>query len=421
MILVPFLENKTVGVFGLGKAGNAALDSLIASGANVVAWDDKSTCAHSLPIEEWSWGKLEYLVLSPGIPFTHPKPHRVVELAQQHNVPIICDIELLYLTTYNLQPTTRFVGITGTNGKSTTTALIGHILKSAGVPCQVGGNIGISALALSPLPEGGVYVIETSSYQLDLLDKTRFDVALLLNITPDHLDRHGDMEGYIKAKKRIFRNSPAHAIIGTDEPITLSIAGSMKCTPISQNDNLPLGELPFLKGTHNRQNIAAAFAACKALELSEKSIIAGIESFRGLAHRMERVVEKNGVVFINDSKATNAEAAEKALLSYDSPIFWIAGGKAKEGGIETLKPLFSKITHSYLIGDAAEAFAKTLTAHNVAFTQCGTLEKAVQQAYTAAQEMTKATVLLSPACASFDQFKDFEQRGEIFRQLVEAL
>lgn len=421
MILLPFLKSKTVGVFGLGKAGAAAVDSLVASGAIVVAWDDKSRCAQSLPIEEWPWEKLAYLVLSPGIPFTHPEPHAVVKLAQQHNVPIVCDIELLFLATCHSSLTTRFIGITGTNGKSTTTALIGHILKHAGVPCQVGGNIGISALALSSLPEGGVYVIETSSYQLDLLDKTRFDVALLLNITPDHLDRHGDMEGYITAKKRIFRNNTAHAIVGIDEPHTRAIASSMKCTPISQNDILPLGDLPFLPGAHNRQNIAAAFAACKALGLPEKLIIAGIESFTGLAHRMERVAEKNSVVFINDSKATNAEAAEKALLSFNAPIFWIAGGKAKEGGIEALKPLFSKITHAYLIGDAAEAFAKTLAANNVTFTQCGSLDKAVAEAYQAAQKTESATVLLSPACASFDQFKDFEQRGEAFRTFVEKL
>jgi UDP-N-acetylmuramoylalanine--D-glutamate ligase len=285
----------------------------------------------------------------------------------------------------------------------------------------MGGNIGISALDLEPLPEGGVYVIETSSYQLDLLDKTRFDVAVLLNITPDHLDRHGNMEGYIKAKKRIFRNNPAHAIVGIDEPHTRSIASSMKCLPISQNDILPLPELPFLPGAHNRQNIAAAFAACKALGLPDKAIIAGIESFKGLAHRMERVAKKNGIVFINDSKATNAEAAEKALLSFGAPIFWIAGGKAKDGGIEMLKPLFSKIIHTYLIGDAAEAFAKTLTANNAPFTHCGTLDKALAEAYKAAQNTNHATVLLSPACASFDQFKSFEQRGDMFRELVEKL
>jgi UDP-N-acetylmuramoylalanine--D-glutamate ligase len=291
----------------------------------------------------------------------------------------------------------------------------------------VGGNIGISALALSPLPKGGIYVIETSSYQLDLLDKTRFDVAVLLNITPDHLDRHGDMEGYAKAKKRIFRNQTSKdvAVIGVDNSVTKSIAESKPTpamiVPISAFDEFGLGDLPYLPGLHNKENIAAAFVACKALGIADKTIIAGIESFKGLAHRMERVAEKNGVVFINDSKATNAEAAEKALLSYGSPIFWIAGGKAKEGGIEMLKPLFSKITHTYLIGDAAEDFAKTLTANNAPFTQCGTLDKAVAEAYQAAQKTKGATVLLSPACASFDQFKSFEHRGDLFRQLVEAL
>ena len=425
MIPLPFLKGKTVGVFGLGKAGTGAVKALAASGAEIVAWDDNSRCEYSLEIEQWPWQKLAYLVLSPGIPFTHPKPHKVVTMAQQHNVPIICDIELLYLA----QPQARFVGITGTNGKSTTTALIGHIIQQAGIACEVGGNIGISALELSPLGADGIYVIETSSYQLDLLNKTRFNVAILLNVTPDHLDRHGDMSGYINAKKRIFKNQKMEdvAVIGVDNPHTKTIAESKpsaaKIIPITFNnvDELGLGALPYLPGAHNKENIAAAFAACSALNIPREKIIAGITSFKGLAHRMERVAEKNGVLFVNDSKATNAEAAEKALLSYEKPILWIAGGKAKEGGIEALQPLFSKIEHAFLIGDAAEKFAKTLTANNVAYTHCGTLDKAVKQAYEKARTLTKATVLLSPACASFDQFKNFEERGEIFGALVKGL
>jgi UDP-N-acetylmuramoylalanine--D-glutamate ligase len=426
MIPLPFLKDKTVGVFGLGKAGTSAIKALAASGANIVAWDDKSTCDYSLEIEKWPWQILSYLVLSPGIPFTHPVPHKVVTLAQKHNVPIICDIELLYLS----QSHVRFVGITGTNGKSTTTALIGHIIREANIACQVGGNIGISALELSPLGADGIYVIETSSYQLDLLDKTRFNVAILLNVTPDHLDRHGDMDGYIKAKNRIFRNQTSKdvAVIGVDNPHTKKIAASnvtsARMIPISafgKVDELGLGALPYLPGAHNKENIAAAYAACSALHIPHEKIITGIQSFKGLAHRMERVAEKNGVLFINDSKATNAEATEKALLSYDKPILWIAGGKAKEGGIEALKPLFPRIECAYLIGDAQDLFAETLDQNHVPFVRCGTLDKAVKQAYEKARTLSKATVLLSPACASFDQFKNFEERGEIFSNLVKAL
>ena len=426
MIPLPFLKDKEVGVFGLGKAGSGTVKALEASGAKIVVWDDNVSSPHSLEMEQWPWKELSYLILSPGIPFTHPKPHKVVILAQQNNVPIICDIELLYLS----KPQARFVGITGTNGKSTTTALIGHIIRAAGIPCEVGGNIGISALELSPLNKDGIYVIETSSYQLDLLDKTRFNVAILLNITPDHLDRHGDMEGYMKAKKRIFRNQKAEdfAIIGIDNTITKTIAepkpSASQVISISASgkvDELGLGKLPYLPGMHNKENIAAAYAACSALGIDHAKIIAAIQSFKGLAHRMERVAEKNGTLFINDSKATNAEAAEKALLSYEKPILWIAGGKAKEGGIEALKPLFQKIEHAFLIGDATELFARTLEQNNVSYSRCGTLDKAVKEAHAKARTLKKATILLSPACASFDQFKNFEERGEIFSKLVGAL
>lgn len=417
MIPLPFLKGVPVGVFGLGKAGLGALGALKASGAEIFAWDDTPHPARTTPYTEWPWETLRYLVLSPGVPFTHPTPHKVVKLAQQHRVPIVCDIELLTLS----QPKARFVGITGTNGKSTTTALTHHILKQAGLPVQVGGNIGISALELEPLPEGGVYVIETSSYQLDLLQETRFDVAVLLNITPDHIDRHGDMAGYIAAKKRIFRHDPPHKIIGIDEPISAALAKEFKATPISSNDTLPVSELPYLPGAHNRQNVAAATAICHALGLADAAIAKGIASFTGLAHRMQRVGEKSGVTFINDSKATNAEAAEKALLSFGAPLLWIAGGKPKEGGITALAPHFHRITHAFLIGEAEAQFAETLQQHTLPFTRCGTLEKAVQEAYAMGRNMVGATVLLSPACASFDQFKSFEHRGEQFAQYVSEL
>lgn len=427
MIALPSLKGKTVAVFGLGRAGTGAINALIQSGANVVAWDDNEAAAKAIPqgkhYNEWPWEKLACLVLSPGVPFTHPKPHPVVELAHTHKVEVVCDIELLA----RAEKEATFIGITGTNGKSTTTALIGHICKQAGLATEVGGNIGISALQLKPLGKGGVYVIETSSYQLDLLHQAHFNAAILLNITPDHLDRHGDMAGYTKAKMRLFQNQTKDdaAIIGVDEPNTKKIAdgfkGSAKLVKISLQDAPETGALKFLPGAHNKQNIAAAYAACKHIGIAEDKIIAGIKSFPGLAHRIEWVVEKNGVTFVNDSKATNAEAAEKAILSFDKPLLWIAGGKQKEGGIEALEPYFNRITHAFLIGAAEEEFANTLTQAEVPFTRCGTLQKAVDAAYAMGKDLKKATVLLSPACASFDQFKSFEDRGEQFSRQAKEL
>lgn len=427
MIALPSLKGKTVAVFGLGRAGTGAINALKASDANVLAWDDNEAAAKAIPegkhYNEWPWEKLACLVLSPGVPFTHPKPHAVVELAKKHGVEVVCDIELLA----RAEKEATFIGITGTNGKSTTTALIGHICEAAGKKTQVGGNIGISALQLEPLGKGGVYVIECSSYQLDLLHQAHFNAAILLNITPDHLDRHGDIAGYTKAKMRIFQNQANSdaAIIGVDEPNTKKIAdgfkGAAKLVKISLQDAPEVGALKFLPGSHNKQNIAAAYTACKHIGIAHEQIIAGIKSFPGLAHRIEWVAEKNGVAFVNDSKATNAEAAEKAILSFDKPLLWIAGGKSKEGGIEALAPYFERITHAFLIGDAANEFAKTLKANDVAFTQCGTLEKAVKESYAMGKGMKKATVLLSPACASWDQFKSFEDRGEQFGKFVKEL
>lgn len=423
MVPLPFLKAKHVGIFGLGRAGTGALKALLASHAEIYAWDDGTSNDPAEHYEKWPWEKLELLVLSPGVPFTHPAPHPVVQLAEKHNVPVLCDIELLW----RAEPEARFIGITGTNGKSTTTALIGHIVKQAGLPCEVGGNIGISALELKPLGAKGVYVIECSSYQLDLLEQARFNAAILLNITPDHLDRHGDMAGYTKAKMRIFRNQQKDdaAIIGVDEANTKKIAdafkGPAKLVKISEKDDFGLPQLKHLPGAHNRQNIAAAYAACAHIGIAHDKIIAGIKSFGGLSHRMEWVAEKNGIAFINDSKATNAEAAEKAITSYEKPLLWIAGGKPKEGGIEALAPYFKRITHAYLIGAAEEAFAETLKANNVPFTRCGELKKAVAEAYENGKVLGKATVLLSPACASWDQFKSFEDRGDQFKAMVASL
>ncbi|MEK6747016.1 MAG: UDP-N-acetylmuramoyl-L-alanine--D-glutamate ligase [Pseudomonadota bacterium] len=469
MITVTEYKNQKVGVFGLGKAGEAAVCSLLAGGAEVYAWDDCLSSPSPLPnpppqggrelskipSSAWDWENLKALVLSPGVPLTHPAPHPVVALAHKYNVPVIGEVELLFRT----QPDATYIGITGTNGKSTTTTLIGHILKEAGVICEIGGNLGTPALALAPLGKGGVYVVEMSSYQLDLLKSVRFNVAVLLNITPDHIDRHGDMAGYIAAKKHIFDRQTAGDVavvdigirqeaLGIREARIIKISADKeiaegvyakdgvlhdKTSPMPNAQSLmPLTAIASLTGKHNWQNAAAAYAACRAVGVAPEKIYAAMQSFAGLRHRMQLVVTIKGVRFVNDSKATNADATSNALAAYDN-IYWIAGGKAKDGGISGLGQYFSKITHAFLIGEAAEEFAKTLEG-KVAYTQCGTLEVAVARAAEVADKDSgfgirdsgskkdySGVVLLSPACASFDQFKSFEHRGDVFCELVEKI
>jgi len=458
MITLTEFKGKKVAVFGLGKTGNGAVRALSAGGAEVFAWDDNESTRNQAAkekyqnvrleeAEKWPWGKIKILVLSPGVPLYFPEAHRVVSLARGAGAEILCDIELLY----HANPEAKFVGITGTNGKSTTTALIHHIITSAGIQAEVGGNIGISALDLNGLPPNGIYVIEVSSYQLDLLHKTRFNVAALLNITPDHIDRHGNMRGYINSKKRIFHNQRADdsAVIGIDDDNCRKIFEDLqekngaKIIPISnktetkggvfargdfiyddmagKSGKLEIGPLPNLIGEHNLQNVAAAFAVCRSLGIGAEKIINAVKSFPGLDHRMQTVAEIKRVKFINDSKATNAEAAEKAILCFEN-IFWIAGGLPKEGGIKPLARLFPRIKHAFLIGAAQEEFAKILQG-KVKFTKCGDLQTAVEFAAKGAFIDTEKNpvVLLSPACASFDQFKNFEERGKKFVELVSKL
>lgn len=446
MITVTEYKNQKVGVFGLGKAGDAAVAALVAGGAEVYAWDDRQDSGAGIPdsrikkdYRQWDWPNIKALVLSPGVSLTHPKPHPVVELAHQHNIPVIGEVELLF----RAQPQATYIGITGTNGKSTTTTLVGHILKESGVVCEVGGNLGTPALALAPLGKGGVYVLEMSSYQLDLMKTMRFNVAVLLNITPDHIDRHGDMAGYISAKKHIFerqtKDDVAVVDVGIrDEGLGIREAKIIKISAdkeISEgvyakdgvlydialphpSSRMPITHVASLTGRHNWQNAAAAYATCRAVGVSPEKIYAAMQSFAGLRHRMQLVATINGVRFINDSKATNADATSNALAAYDN-IYWIAGGKPKEGGISSLSEYFPKITHAFLIGDAAEEFAKTLEG-KVSYTQCGTLEVAVAKAADMAFRKS-GVVLLSPACASFDQFKSFEHRGDVFCELVEKI
>ncbi len=453
MIVPFFMAGYQVAVLGLGKSGIATAKALLAAGATVLAWDDKpearaAAAAAGVPIHDLmqaDWDEIVSLIQSPGIPHTHPAPHPVSVKARAAGVEIVGDIELLVRT----QREASFVGITGTNGKSTTTALIGHILELSGRDIAVGGNLGTPVLTLPPLKRDGLYVLEMSSYQLELTPSVVFDAAVLLNITPDHLDRHGGMDGYIAAKRRIFQRqaAPRAAIVGIDDAITRGIADALSAedngprvirisavTPapggvyaadgmlIDDLDGralpvLSLADVPALPGRHNAQNIAAAYAACRAVGVDPVVAAACIRSFPGLAHRQEKVGDIGGVTFINDSKATNAEATERALVCYHG-IHWIVGGKAKEGGIEALRPFFDRVRHAYLIGEAADAFAATIGTA-IPVSQCGDLATATAAA--AANAKPGEVVLLSPACASFDQFTSFEHRGDTFRALVADL
>ncbi len=452
MIKLTSFLHKTVGVFGLGKAGSASVTALLDGGATVYACDDKpvtfDNTARIIPYQDWPWKTLSALVIAPGVPLTHPAPHAVVLLAQQHNVLVLGDIELLY----RAQPEATYLGITGTNGKSTTTTLIGHIFHAAGKRAEVGGNLGTAALLLAPLSVGETYILETSSYQLDLLQTARFNIAILLNVTPDHLDRHGDMEGYIAAKKHIFDRQQASdfAIVAVDDDYSLAVSderlemGTAKVIPISTikalsdgvyvkdgllYDNvfphplpsISLTDIASLTGRHNWQNAAVAYAAARAAGIEPEVVYAALKSFAGLRHRLQLVDTIKGVRFINDSKATNADAVSHALAPYKN-IYWIAGGKAKSGGIESLTHVFPHVKRAYLIGEAEEIFAQTLDG-KLEYQRCGTLQKAINQAAADAfsEGLHDAVVLLSPACASFDQFTSFEHRGDVFCALVEGL
>ena len=456
MIEVATFQGEKVAVMGLARSGLAAAQALQQGGAEVMAWDDAAAkrdaaAAAGVPIVDLGTADftgVTVLVLSPGIPHTYPKPNPVAARARAAGARIIGDIELLARS----RPQARYVGITGTNGKSTTTALIGHIVAQAGRPVATGGNLGTPALSLASLGSDGIYVLEMSSYQLELTESLTFDVAALLNITPDHLDRHGGMDGYVAAKRRIFerQKNPQAAIVGIDDELSramanaLARAGAQRVVPISAETRarggvyaeggwlvddiegrarrvLELRRAARLLGTHNWQNAAAAYAATRALGIDAATIVAGIVSFAGLAHRQELVATIDGVAYVNDSKATNADATAKALACYDA-IYWIAGGVPKEGGITSLTPLFPRIRHAFLIGKATEEFAATLEGQ-VPLSRCGELGRALAAARETALAQRKpgAVVLLSPACASFDQFANFEERGDTFRRLVQAL
>ncbi len=457
MIRIPDIDGTPIAVLGLGISGLAAAKALTGSGAELLAWDDDKARREAAErdgvrltdLRAGDWEKVRTLVLSPGIPHRFPAPHRVAEAAMEAGCEIVSDIELLG----RAQRRARYIGITGTNGKSTTTALVGHILHAAGRMIEVGGNLGPPVLGFEPLGADGTYVLEMSSYQLERTKAITFDVAVLLNVSPDHLDRHGGLEGYIAAKRRIFagQDSSCTAIVGVDDERgrriydELAGEGAQRLVPISSagpvrggiyvvdgilyddidGGNTIAGDLrdiATLPGAHNWQNAAAAYAASVAGGVSSAGAAASLAGFRGLPHRQEIVAVIDGTGYVNDSKATNADAASKALGCYKR-IHWIAGGQAKAGGIEPLRAYFPRIVHAYLIGEAAGAFAKTLLG-SVDCSQSGDLDTAVAAAHLATAnepDEPKATVLLSPACASFDQFPNFAARGERFRALVEAL
>ncbi|HXV29991.1 MAG TPA: UDP-N-acetylmuramoyl-L-alanine--D-glutamate ligase [Sinorhizobium sp.] len=456
MIPVTTFKGRKVAIFGLGGSGLVTAQALTAGGADVIAWDDnpdsvaKAAAAGiiTMDLHEADWKSLAAFVLSPGVPLTHPKPHWTVDLAHQAGVEIIGDVELFVRERRAHAPDCPFIAITGTNGKSTTTALIAHILKTSGRDTQLGGNIGTAVLTLDPPQAGRFYVVECSSYQIDLAPTLDPTAGILLNLTPDHLDRHGTMQHYADIKERLVAGSRT-AVIGVDDSFSSLIADRVeragtKVVCISRRHALAdgiyaegsslmraqgrsstlftdLAAIQTLRGGHNAQNAAAAVAACLAVGVDAKDIVDGLKSFPGLKHRMQPIARKGEVVFVNDSKATNADAAAPALSSYER-IYWIAGGLPKEGGITSLAPFFPKVVKAYLIGEAAPAFAATL-GEAVSYEISGTLEKAVAHAAAdaAGDREGPAAVMLSPACASFDQYKNFEVRGEAFVSHVAAL
>jgi UDP-N-acetylmuramoylalanine--D-glutamate ligase len=461
MIPVRGYAGHTVAVLGLGRSGLPTVDALLAGGAEVVAWDDGEAGRAAVEarrvrlVDLARPGALDgvaALIVSPGIPHLYPRPHPAVAAAWAAGVAVDNDVGLFFRS-FATEDWARFdrapqvVAITGSNGKSTTTALLGHILEAAGRPVQVGGNIGRGVLSLDPATDGDVVVLELSSYQTELARALAPDIAVFLNLSPDHLDRHGGMGGYFAAKRRLFtQGGPSRSVIGVDEPEGRFLANVMReeagtGEPViavsvtakltdgwsvtarrgflaewrrgKQVASIDLRPMLALPGAHNHQNACAAYAAARALGLGPRQIEAGLAGYAGLPHRCQTIATWRGIRIVNDSKATNADAAARALGAFER-VRWIAGGRPKEGGIESLRPFFPRIARAYLIGEAAEAFSATLdaTPHVVA----GTLERAVAAALAEAEPGD--TLLLAPACASFDQFASFEARGEAFERLV---
>ncbi|TCO16079.1 UDP-N-acetylmuramoylalanine--D-glutamate ligase [Camelimonas lactis] len=452
MTPVATFAGRAVALFGLGGSGLATARALLAGGADVTAFDDNAASRERAEaagvsvadLRDADWKNFAALILSPGVPLTHPEPHWTVKLAQAAGVPVIGDIELFCRERAARAPQAPFIAITGTNGKSTTTALIAHLLTHAGREVALGGNIGTAILSLPPPDMGRVHVVECSSYQIDLAPSLNPTVGVFLNVTPDHLDRHGDMTRYAAVKERLVAGAGT-AVIAVEDDWTRAVAARLEAAgkPVERvRSDAPeadgwscegtqllrhgvvfadLAGSSSLRGRHNAQNALAASAAVAALGVDLAVIAAGLATFPGLAHRMEQLARRGHVVFINDSKATNADSVEKALAAFPSGVFWIAGGKPKVGGIAALNGLFARISKAYLIGEATESFAATLDG-KVEYARCGALDQALAAAAddAVASGLPEAVVLLSPACASFDQYPNFEARGDHFRRLVAA-
>lgn len=456
MIPITIFQDQKVAVFGLGGSGLVTVEALVAGGASVVAYDDNASSCHKAgeidgvevaDLRHADWSTFSALVLAPGVPLTHPEPHWVVELAQKAGVEIVGDIELFCRERRAQAIDCPFVAITGTNGKSTTTALVCHILDETGFDVQMGGNIGTPILALDPLAAERVYVIEVSSFQIDLAPSLDPSVGVLLNLSADHLDRHGTLADYARIKARLVAGADI-AIVGLDDRLSANIASNLRVKGKSvvtisglgneramvrapdgflqskgQDLFFNLDQARALRGAHNAQNAAAAAAIAAQFDIGPGMLSRSLVSFGGLAHRMEEVGEKDGVLFINDSKATNADAAARALGSFRA-VHWIVGGQAKSGGIDSLVDYFDRVEHAYLIGESAHEFAPLLVERGVEHSICGHIDVALDEAVRnlAGRERSKEqpVVLLSPACASFDQYRNFMLRGDAFREAVRA-
>lgn len=432
MITSRAFAGRRYAVLGLARSGLATVEALVASGAGVTAWDEREDARDAAMALGADIGDplgidligFAGVVVSPGVPLNR---HPIAAHARDAHVPVIGDIELFAEARGELPPH-KVVGITGTNGKSTVTALVAHMLENAGVPALMGGNIGLPILTRRPLAEGGVYVLELSSYQIDLAHSLACDVAVLTNISPDHLDRYDGFEGYAASKARLFslQHRDQIAVIATDDDPSKMIASrvSHRLHRVSAKDIDPADQArwPALQGPHNAQNAVCAIAVCRVLGLGDEAIERGLATFRSLPHRMELVGEARGARWYNDSKATNAASAAPALAAFppapDQRLHWIAGGQAKGDGLAACRPWFGHVKRAYLIGEAMEPFAAEI-GDAIAVERSGDLATAVQQAAAAVQPGD--VVLLSPACASFDQFRDYEARGDAFRAAVEAL
>ncbi|MDR2857859.1 MAG: UDP-N-acetylmuramoyl-L-alanine--D-glutamate ligase [Novosphingobium sp.] len=440
MIVSEAFAGKHFAVLGLARSGLAAVEALLASGAFVTAWDSREEPRHTLtgrvdladPLNIDLTGYAG-VVVSPGVPLNR---HPIAEAAAHAGVPVIGDIELFAQARPSL-PAHRVVGITGTNGKSTTTALVHHLLRSAGMPARMGGNIGLPILGQQPLPPGGVYVLELSSYQIDLTHSLDCEAAALLNITPDHLDRYADFAAYAAAKARLFamQRVDHDAVFGVGDAETAAVANWEASRRAADRIHRVTGEdllglqpgWPSLQGPHNLQNAAVAVAIVEALGITRAQWQAALPTFRGLPHRMERVAEADGVLFINDSKATNPASAAPALAAFPPRsggagagrrIHWIVGGLPKGDDLDECAPYFGNVAAAYTIGDAGPRFAELLAPYmpvRRSEMMCEAIREAIEAAHPG------DIVMLSPACASFDQFRDYEARGDAFRQIVEAL